>query len=194
MIDITMRLIESAHPASRRSTATAPFITFVFMARSHRFAAPPLVSSGASSPPLIGDAESRRGIRRRGFLAPRFGRDPLDPRGMTRPHVREPEDSSGAARGRSTLLSVHLDETLAQAALRFVFSRPFLACALPGMWLDEEVEENYQALAAYASGKGAYSRSLETAAQVADLTRQAWLPQRYQWLDQKWRVHRPAPL
>src|SRR5947208_134914 len=35
------------------------------------------------------------------------------------------------------------DETLCQAALRFAFARPFLTCAMPGMFQDHEVEDNY---------------------------------------------------
>ena len=80
---------------------------------------------------------------------------------------------------------------LTQAALRFVFAKPFLTCALPGMWLDEELEENYQALTAYASGEQAAAPALDAAARVAALTRQAWLPGYYRWLDRKWRMHLP---
>lgn len=81
------------------------------------------------------------------------------------------------------------DETLAQAALRYLFSKPFLTCALPGMWMDEELEENYEALATYSSGRPADSPALEAAARVAEETRQAWLPKHYRWLDQKWKTH-----
>ncbi len=77
-------------------------------------------------------------------------------------------------------------ETLAQAALRYVFAKPFLSCALPGMWLEEELEENYQALATYAAGNSAESPVLSAAAAVARETRGAWLPPHYRWLDQKW--------
>lgn len=86
------------------------------------------------------------------------------------------------------------EETLAQSALRYLFSKPFLTCALPGMWLEEELEENYRALAAYASGKRAHSPTWEAAARVADMTRQAWLPKRYRWLDQKWKTHGRNPV
>ena len=41
------------------------------------------------------------------------------------------------------------EETLAQSALRFVFAQPFLDCALIGMFLPEELEENYHAWQAY---------------------------------------------
>jgi aryl-alcohol dehydrogenase-like predicted oxidoreductase len=85
------------------------------------------------------------------------------------------------------------DETLAQAALRFVFAKPFLTCALPGMWLDEELEENYQALTAYAAGQHAAAPALAAAARVAALSRQAWLPRHYRWLDQRWRTQPLQP-
>ena len=32
------------------------------------------------------------------------------------------------------------DETLCQAALRFVYSRPFMTCAMPGMFEDHTLE------------------------------------------------------
>jgi aryl-alcohol dehydrogenase-like predicted oxidoreductase len=38
------------------------------------------------------------------------------------------------------------EELLCQAALRFVYSRPFVTCAMPGMFQDHELEENYEAL------------------------------------------------
>ncbi len=130
--------------------------------------------------------------------------DPNRPRKDAHPEASELSLSLGHLRERTPLLAEAVgkltgeldrkpDETLAQAALRFVFAKPFLTCALPGMWLDEELEENYQALTAYAAGQHAAAPALDAAARVAALTRQAWLPGHYRWLDQKWRAHVPQP-
>ena len=90
-----------------------------------------------------------------------------------------------------TALTQELDrapeETLAQAALRFLFSKPYLTCALPGMWLDEEVEENYLALATYASGRAASTGVIKAASAVASAAGPSWLPAEYRWLDRRWR-------
>ena len=126
--------------------------------------------------------------------------DARRPRKDAQPESEQLTLSHGGLRGRTPLLEQAVreltkeldrnpDETLAQAALRFLFAQPFLTCALPGMWLDEELEENYEALTTYASGRLTESPALEAAARVADLTRQAWLPKRYRWLDQKWKTY-----
>lgn len=103
-------------------------------------------------------------------------------RGRRVPLLRE------AVEKLTTELNRAPDETLAQAALRYVFSKPYISTALPGMWLDEELEENHQALTAYAAGKVSQSASLGAAARVAELTESAWLPRHYRWLDQKWKA------
>jgi aryl-alcohol dehydrogenase-like predicted oxidoreductase len=124
--------------------------------------------------------------------------DPDRPRKDARPEAGRLSLSLGNLRERTPILKEAVgkltgelgrgpEETLAQAALRYVFSKPFLTCALPGMWMEEEVDENYQALAAYAAGRTARSPALQAAARVAELTRQAWLPPHYRWLDQKWK-------
>ncbi|MCC6860770.1 MAG: aldo/keto reductase [Bryobacterales bacterium] len=79
------------------------------------------------------------------------------------------------------------EETLAQAALRFVFSEPAIACSLTGMFLPEELEENYRALASHAPVSTAV---LESARQVAALSERRWLPPHYRWLDEQWTPHR----
>jgi aryl-alcohol dehydrogenase-like predicted oxidoreductase len=79
------------------------------------------------------------------------------------------------------------EETLAQAALRFVFSQPSIACALTGMYRPEELEENYQAFEKHAKGLGQHNAgSLSAAAEVAALTGKNWLPAHYRWLDERW--------
>jgi predicted aldo/keto reductase-like oxidoreductase len=41
------------------------------------------------------------------------------------------------------------DETLCQAAMRYVYSRPFLSCSVTGMFDDRFLEDNYAALSRY---------------------------------------------
>jgi aryl-alcohol dehydrogenase-like predicted oxidoreductase len=129
--------------------------------------------------------------------------DPRRPRKDARPEGSRLSADLGPGRSRSPLLQAAVekllseldrapDETLAQASLRFVFSKPYLSSVLPGMWLDEELEENYVALTAYASGREIPAGPLRAAAAVAELTRQAWLPSRYRWLDQKWKADQPV--
>ena len=77
------------------------------------------------------------------------------------------------------------EETLCQAALRFVYARPFLASAMPGMFEDQTLEDNYAALARHiAVGRGE-SAVLDAARHAAG---GAWLPSVYRWLDQRWRA------
>ena len=80
------------------------------------------------------------------------------------------------------------DETLCQAALRFVFARPFLTCAMPGMFQDHEVEDNYAALTRYMEGARADAGVLDAARTVAALHMPDWLPNHYRWLDHQWRA------
>ena len=85
-------------------------------------------------------------------------------------------------------LDRHPDETLCQAALRFVFARPFLTCAMPGMFQDHEVEDNYAALTRYMEGARADAGVLDAARTVAALHMPNWLPNHYRWLDHQWRT------
>ncbi len=128
-------------------------------------------------------------------LDPRRPRPDAKPEGdslsVTLRNLREQTPSLAQAVERLTReLDRGAEETLAQAALRYVFSKPFLTCALPGMWMDEEVEENYQALSAFASGPTATAPSLAAAAGVASALGESWLPQHYRWLDRKWKTFR----
>jgi aryl-alcohol dehydrogenase-like predicted oxidoreductase len=76
------------------------------------------------------------------------------------------------------------EETLCQAALRFVYSRRFLASAMPGMFEDQTLEDNYAALGRHIAGGRAESAVLDAARRVAG---GGWLPHHYRWLDQRWR-------
>ena len=79
------------------------------------------------------------------------------------------------------------DETLCQAAIRFVFSRRFLACTIPGMWDDQWIEENYAALGRYQEMSQAERAALNEVARLAKLV-PGWLPRSHQWLEERWRA------
>lgn len=80
------------------------------------------------------------------------------------------------------------DETLCQAALRFVFSRPFISCAIPGMFQEPELDDNYAALARQHKLTGEEHAALERARQFAKDSQGRWLPRHYRWLDDGWRA------
>jgi aryl-alcohol dehydrogenase-like predicted oxidoreductase len=79
------------------------------------------------------------------------------------------------------------DETLCQAAIRFVFSRKFLTCTIAGMWDDQWIDDNYAALGRYQEMTGEEKAALDRAAKLAKLV-PGWLPRSHQWLEEKWRA------
>lgn len=78
------------------------------------------------------------------------------------------------------------EETLCQAAMRFVYSRPFMTAAMPGMFEDETLEENYAGLSRHLELSRQERAALDAASRVAAVQGGAWLPKHYQWLDQRW--------
>ena len=80
------------------------------------------------------------------------------------------------------------DETLCQAAMRFVYSRPFMTCAMPGMFQDHELEDNYSALTRHLELQRAEIQALDAARQLARMSGASWLPPSYRWLDEQWRA------
>jgi aryl-alcohol dehydrogenase-like predicted oxidoreductase len=82
------------------------------------------------------------------------------------------------------------DETLCMSAMRFVYSRPFVATAIAGMFQQELFEDNYKALARYRDfGVSPEEKAaLNAARNVAGLLNGKWLPQDYQWLEEQWRA------
>jgi len=80
------------------------------------------------------------------------------------------------------------DETLCQAAMRFVYSRPFITAAIPGMFQEHELDENVAALSRQLKLSCTEQEALESARQVAIATRGRWLPPHYRWLDSQWKV------
>ena len=80
------------------------------------------------------------------------------------------------------------DESLCQAALRFVYSRPFITSAMPGMFQEREVDDNYAALQSHFQLSQHDHHLLDAARQLARAHGAGWLPPHYRWLDQHWRV------
>lgn len=80
------------------------------------------------------------------------------------------------------------DETLCQAALRFVYTRPFMTSAMPGMFEDYMVEDNYQALQRSLTLDREEQSTLKAARKVADAMGPGWLPPHYRWLDREFRA------
>lgn len=80
------------------------------------------------------------------------------------------------------------DESLCQAALRFVYSRPFMTSAMPGMFQEHEVDDNYAALQTHLKISQQSEDLLDAARKLATVHGPDWLPPHYRWLDQRWRV------
>jgi aryl-alcohol dehydrogenase-like predicted oxidoreductase len=80
------------------------------------------------------------------------------------------------------------DETLCQAALRFVRSRPFIATAMPGMFQDHELEENCGAVQRHLELSQDERAALNAARDASSAYGPTWLPRSYRWLDQCWRA------
>ena len=75
-----------------------------------------------------------------------------------------------------------------KAALRFVYSKPFITAAMPGMFQDHEVEDNYAALSKHLQLTRHNTGVLDAARKLAALRGPAWLPPHYRWLDHQWRA------
>jgi aryl-alcohol dehydrogenase-like predicted oxidoreductase len=78
------------------------------------------------------------------------------------------------------------DETLCQAALRFVYTRPFLTCAMPGMFEDHTLEDNIAGLRRHLELSREERAALDAAAEAARGMRGQWLAPEYRWLDTRW--------
>jgi len=80
------------------------------------------------------------------------------------------------------------DETLPQAAMRFVYSRPFLSSTMTGMFDDQFLMDNYEAIGRYNQLTAEEHAAFDAARKVTSLTGSRWLHDDYQWLDQQWRA------
>lgn len=78
------------------------------------------------------------------------------------------------------------DETLCMAAMRFVYSRPFVATAIAGMFEDRLLDDNYKALTRYWEMRPEEQAALGTAKRLASLCGVSWLRPDYGWLEEQW--------
>ncbi len=78
------------------------------------------------------------------------------------------------------------DDTLCMAAMRFVYSKRFIATAIAGMFDDQYLVDNCQALVSYRDHGAEERAALDSAARVASLSQSDWLPDDYRWLDREW--------
>ena len=79
------------------------------------------------------------------------------------------------------------DESLCQAAMRFVYSRPFITCAMPGMFQEHEIDDNYAALQSHLKLSVNEPNVLDAARRLCEAHGRGWLPRHYRWLDERWR-------
>jgi aryl-alcohol dehydrogenase-like predicted oxidoreductase len=79
------------------------------------------------------------------------------------------------------------EESLCQAAMRFVYSRPFMTAAMPGMFEEETLDDNYAGLTRHLELTRDERAALDAAGRAASATAGNWLPRHYQWLDRRWR-------
>jgi aryl-alcohol dehydrogenase-like predicted oxidoreductase len=80
------------------------------------------------------------------------------------------------------------DETLCMAAMRFVYSRPFVSTAIAGMFDEILLEDNYRALVRYEERSPEEDAALEAARRLAKLCSPSWLAPEYGWLEEEWRA------
>jgi aryl-alcohol dehydrogenase-like predicted oxidoreductase len=79
------------------------------------------------------------------------------------------------------------DESLCQAALRFIYSKPFFTSAMPGMFEESTLEDNYAGLTRHLELSRDEQAALEAAGTLAAASAGEWLPRHYRWLDKNWR-------
>ena len=80
------------------------------------------------------------------------------------------------------------DESLCQAALRFVYSQSFITSAMPGMFQAHEVDDNHAALQRQLELSQVELDALDAARRLCSARGPGWLPAHYRWLDQHWRA------
>jgi aryl-alcohol dehydrogenase-like predicted oxidoreductase len=80
------------------------------------------------------------------------------------------------------------DESLPQAAMRYVYSKPFLSTNMVGMTDEQFVEDNCAALARYDQLTREEQVALDSARRLTRLAGAGWLPENYQWLEEQWRA------
>lgn len=78
------------------------------------------------------------------------------------------------------------DETLCMAAMRFAFSRTFIATAITGMFHADLFDDNYRALSRYREEGPGNEAALNGVRRAARMLRGDWLPADYRWLEEQW--------
>ncbi|MBC8868898.1 MAG: aldo/keto reductase [Planctomycetes bacterium] len=122
----------------------------------------------------------------------------LDPRAHPESKAENPQTQLYRERNRAMLPAVVAkltrslnrlpDETLCQAALRFVYARSFITSAMPGMFQEHELTQNYDALKRHVELSQDERAALDAARTLSTVYGQNWLPPHYRWLDERWRV------
>ena len=80
------------------------------------------------------------------------------------------------------------DESLPQAAMRYVYSKPFLSANMVGMTDEQFVKDNCAALTRYDQLTREEHLALDSARRLTRLAGAGWLPENYQWLEEQWRA------
>ncbi len=80
------------------------------------------------------------------------------------------------------------DETLPQAAMRYVYSKPFLATTMTGMVDDQFLMDNHAALGRYQEITREEHAVFDAVRNATLLAGASWLPKNYQWLEEQWRA------
>ena len=80
------------------------------------------------------------------------------------------------------------DESLPQAAMRYVYSKQFLSCTMAGMFDNQFVKDNCAALSRYDQMTREEHVALDAARKLTLLAGAGWLPENYQWLEEQWRA------
>ncbi len=80
------------------------------------------------------------------------------------------------------------DESLPQAAMRYVFSKPFLSTTMTGMVDDQFLTDNYAAISRYDQITREEHAAFDAARKLTGLAGAGWLPENYQWLEEQWRA------
>jgi aryl-alcohol dehydrogenase-like predicted oxidoreductase len=80
------------------------------------------------------------------------------------------------------------DESLPQAAMRYVYSKQFLCANMVGMTDERFVQDNCAALTRYDQLTRDEHVALESARKLTRLAGAGWLPENYQWLEEQWRA------
>jgi predicted aldo/keto reductase-like oxidoreductase len=80
------------------------------------------------------------------------------------------------------------DESLPQAAMRYVYSKQFLSCTMAGMVDDQFVKDNHAAMTRYDQMTREEHAALDSARKLTRLAGMSWLPENYHWLEEQWRA------